>query len=381
MQATQAANPNIYQRQTVSPGYTPTPQRAATPTNLAAGREALQMGMSQIPYTQSTTQALSQSPQTAQPVQGGTTSAVGKKTAGKKANPKAVVAKSTTPNWMQRFQGSAQTATGGYDRVDPTTGAIIRSATGVDPFQYYPNMPSSTAQLPTIKVGDGGKPLQSMTAKKLGALTKDGHMLARPRGSTVTNKAGGQGAGNIFGNGNINHLLQFGELASKAALLLRGYDRPQQNTAPISYSPMDPSNALMQNQYAFNAAQQDLNNSSSGATLNANVQQLAANKMRGNAQVMTQYDNMNKQLFTNYQDRLGQRAAENIQYKHIGQADEAAYYNQMYDILTSVGNIGRAGQASKDNKNAAQLIIQSYPQIAQYMQEAFKNMKLNIPAG
>lgn len=276
---------------------------------------------------------------------------------------------------MQGIQQAGQPVSGGYDRVDSTTGQIFRSAPGVEEFQYYPNMANPTSSLPTTQIGKGiPKFVESLTGKKLGALNKDGKMLSNAGPSTVTNKGGsGKGLGNV----NVNHLLQFGELASKAALLLRGYDRPKANTAPISYTPYDPSNALMQNQYAYNAANQDINNSSSGATLLSNLQQLSSNKMRSNSQVMTQYDNMNKDLYRDYQARLGQRSAENIQYEHIGQADEAAYYNQLYDILTSVGNIGRAGQHSKDNKNAAQLLIQSYPQIAQYMADAFKNLNLS----
>lgn len=236
--------------------------------------------------------------------------------------------------------------------------------------ELSPSLPVSP--LPTSVKSTTSKDVNQL-AKSL--LNKDGKLGNIP-GSAAQGKF--KGSGNFLKDVNWNHALQFGELAAKAALLLRGHDKPKVNTAPISYSPYDPSNALMQNQYAYNAAMQDVANSSSGNVMLSNMQQMAANKMRGNAQVMSQYDGMNKDLYRDYQARLGQRGAENIQYEHIGQADEAAYYNQLYDILSSVGNIGRAGQSTADSKQAAQLIIQSYSQIAEYMQEAFKNLKLKV---
>jgi hypothetical protein len=163
--------------------------------------------------------------------------------------------------------------------------------------------------------------------------------------------------------------LQYGELGAKAASLLQGYDRNLMNTAPISYRPMDPAQALMQNQYAYNAASQDVQNASSGALQLASLQNLAATMGARNAEVMSKYDTANQQLYRDYETRLGQRDTENISYQHnVGQANKAAYQNAIQDVFTSVGNIGRAGMLREDSMAAARTLMQAFQQILPYSQ-------------
>jgi molecular chaperone GrpE (heat shock protein) len=177
----------------------------------------------------------------------------------------------------------------------------------------------------------------------------------------------------------IPNALQFAELLGKAGMLAKGYDRNMVNTAPISYRPLDPAQAMMQNQYAYNAALDQVQNASSGANQMANIQNLAATNMRGNNMIQSQYDQQNQQLFRDYEARLGQRDSENINYAHnVGQANKAAYYGAINDTMTSVGNIGRAAQLRMDSEKAAKTLVEGFPQIQPYVVNMLANAGVDV---
>lgn len=167
--------------------------------------------------------------------------------------------------------------------------------------------------------------------------------------------------------------LEMMEALSKAGMLLQGYDRQPlyQNQAPITRQQFDPQNALMQQQYAANAARQGIQNSSTGASQMANLQNLSANQMRAAGQVQTQYDQMNQQARSQYEQRLAQRQQENIGYKYatdqIRQQDESAYWNQFRDVMTGIGNMGREKVAVEENEKAVKLLISSYPDLVPFL--------------
>ena len=165
---------------------------------------------------------------------------------------------------------------------------------------------------------------------------------------------------------------QFGELASKAALLARGYDKQPYRVSgsPISLQQMDPSSARLQNQYALNKARTDISESPTASSYMAGVQNVYGNLSRADAQISSAYDNANREARLEYENRLAARDAQNIQSRfitdQIRQQDEAAYFNQLYDILTSVGNIGKAKASKKSNEEAVQNLISAFPDIASF---------------
>lgn len=177
----------------------------------------------------------------------------------------------------------------------------------------------------------------------------------------------------------LPNVLQFAELAGKTAMLAKGYDRNMVNTAPISYRPLDPAQAMMQNQYAYNAALDQVQNASSGANQMANIQNLAATNMRGNNMIQSQYDQQNQQLYRDYEARLGQRDTENINYAHnVGQANKAAFYGAIDNTFTSIGNIGRAGQLRLDSEKAAKTLAEGFPQIQPYIVNMLANAGVDV---
>lgn len=170
----------------------------------------------------------------------------------------------------------------------------------------------------------------------------------------------------------LGEFFQLAELGAKAGLMGRGYDKQRlyQNTAPINLRSFDPTSALQQSQYGYQTAQDQIRNTTSRASMMGNLQQAAANQARQQAQIATQYQQLNKQAATQYENQLAARQAENIQRRYatdqIRQQDEAAYFNNLDTLLTSVGNYGRAKVDQDYNQKAVQLVLQAFPDIAQY---------------
>ena len=167
--------------------------------------------------------------------------------------------------------------------------------------------------------------------------------------------------------------LQLGELAAKALLMARGYDRVplRQASSPITQASYDPTRALQQGTYAYNAAADQMRNTTSRSALVGNIQQLTANAARTSGSTMAQYDQMNRQARTQYEGQMAAREQQNIGYKlqneQVRQQDEAQFYNNLDTLLTSVGNYGRAKVGQQTNQKAVELLLQAFPQIAKYI--------------
>lgn len=167
--------------------------------------------------------------------------------------------------------------------------------------------------------------------------------------------------------------LQLGELFAKAGMLAIGKDRQPlyQNSAPVTLRGLDPSNQLQRSEMTYNKARSDMQSASSSlGNLMGNIQGAAANKYAADQGILSQYANMNREAQVNYEQRLGQRSAENIQRKYmtdqIRQQDEGAYQKGIYDLLTSAGNYGKAKVSQDENKKSVQWMLQSFPDIAKY---------------
>lgn len=187
----------------------------------------------------------------------------------------------------------------------------------------------------------------------------------------VTEGVTGQTAGQSPMN-RIGEFFQLAELGAKAGLMARGYDRQQlyQNNAPINLRSYDPTTALQQSQYGYQTAQDQIRNTTSRASMMGNLQQASANQARQTSQIATQYQQLNNQAQSQYERELGARRSENIRNRYatdqIRQQDEAAYFNNLDTLLTSVGNYGREKVNQDYNQKAVELVLQAFPDIAKY---------------
>lgn len=145
----------------------------------------------------------------------------------------------------------------------------------------------------------------------------------------------------------LGDYLQLG--AAGASVLGALFDRPEKqrpnlDRTQITENKYDPANALMQNQYTTNAAMMANANNYSSAGIQAGLQNLMANKYRADAQVATQYDQMNQQARTQYEQRLQQQNQFNAQVLNANDdknvANRAAYTNNLYGALKTVSQVG-----------------------------------------
>lgn len=203
------------------------------------------------------------------------------------------------------------------------------------------------------------------------------HAMNRPRPLPVTNTpaptnvSSGIGTVQAPQQGNdpmgLGTALQLGAGIGKALPLLMGYDKQDLhlNESPITRQQYDPSQAYQQNQTAVNTGLQRLNNTSSQGARNANLQQLIANQMRANQKIGTQYEQMNANAQTQYEQRLSQRETENNRARYmtdqIRQQDQAAYFNNLDQIMNSVANYGSAKNNKDVNDKLKELLIQTFP--------------------
>lgn len=229
-------------------------------------------------------------------------------------------------------------------------------------------MYSQPSQLKTITPGSS---LQGAVDENVAARNKEAMDMARGiRDKGVANGVAAQLGDNKFG---LGEGLQLGELAAKALLMARGYDRVplRQASSPITQASYDPTRALQQGTYAYNAAADQMRNTTSRSALVGNIQQLTANAARTSGSTMAQYDQMNRQARTQYEGQMAAREQQNIGYKlqneQVRQQDEAQFYNNLDTLLTSVGNYGRAKVGQQTNQKAVELLLQAFPQIAKYI--------------
>ncbi len=170
----------------------------------------------------------------------------------------------------------------------------------------------------------------------------------------------------------IGDYLQLG--AAGASVLGALFDRPERqkpnlDKTQITQNRYDPANALMQNQYTTNAGMMANANNYSSAGVQAGLQNLMANKYKADAQVSTQYDQMNQQARTQYEQRLQQQNQFNAQTLSANDdknvANRAAYTNNLYGALHTVSNVGKGFNQRATSEKAIKALIANDPQAAQ----------------
>lgn len=234
----------------------------------------------------------------------------------------------------------------------------------VVPKDYLNDLPPTT--LPTDNTQITNDPIVNLSRFGAG-ITSDGNSITPPE---VQNR--GVGIGKFLGN-NLGTGLQIAGLLGQGATLLQKPERQNlyQNTAPINQQQYDPSSALNRSQYSFNALKNNISNSVGDASRMSNLQQGFANKTMNEADIIKNYDEMNKQSQRDYEARLAQRQGENIQYKYntdqMNSQNKAARGNAFRQFLATTGQLGGEINAAKSNKQSAKMLIDSYGDINQYM--------------
>lgn len=170
----------------------------------------------------------------------------------------------------------------------------------------------------------------------------------------------------------LGDYLQLG--AAGASILGALFDKPEKqkpnlDRTQITQNRYDPANALMQNQYTTNAGMMANSNNYSSSGVQAGLQNLMANKYRADAQVSSQYDQMNQQARTQYEQRLQQQNQFNAQTLSANDdknvANRAAYTNNLYGALQTVSNVGKGFNQKATSEKAINALIANDPQAAQ----------------
>jgi len=139
------------------------------------------------------------------------------------------------------------------------------------------------------------------------------------------------------------------------------------NNAPITPQSYDPSQALNRSQYAFNALKANIGNSVGDGARMANLQQGYANQGMNQAQIVNQYDQMNKQAQVNYEQRLAQRQGENNQTRYaVDQIDDqnlGARNNAARALFTDAFSLGSEMNNQKSNQQSVQWLLSAFPEL------------------
>lgn len=142
--------------------------------------------------------------------------------------------------------------------------------------------------------------------------------------------------------------------------------RPQYDTTPITKQTYDPSRILSQNNLGYQQAL--TTNQTSSAPLNrAIAANLFSNKMEADANTITQYNQMNNQATTQYQQLLSnQQRYNNQQYFSGVDYNNRAKDQRLTNISSSFADIASFGQSLNERKSQLEmleLLRKVYPNI------------------
>lgn len=166
----------------------------------------------------------------------------------------------------------------------------------------------------------------------------------------------------------VGDIFQGVEVGSKFLQLLGGpeVEKPYLDRTQITKQAFDPRQAMYQNQANFQAQSNNLQTSS--APLRRALQNsLYAKKLDADSQVLTQYQQLNNQATTQYQDRLSNRQRYNNQQMNytddINARNRGQFMNVTQNAFTSLGNFGEALNTKRQNYDALNILRVMYPDV------------------
>lgn len=178
---------------------------------------------------------------------------------------------------------------------------------------------------------------------------------ANPTSESTTN-------GNLYPkgltNGDYVNLLSgvIGNLPLAKAAFSKADKEPYRTIdTPLTMNLLDPTNALSRNQDNFGAAMYNTNERTSNQAMsNSLIQNLFANKMRADNDVIADYRNRNQGIKTNYEDRIANRQAMNnqsmLQTDQINAQNRAVKLQAQQALGMAAGNIGSTVGASMNQR-------------------------------
>lgn len=166
----------------------------------------------------------------------------------------------------------------------------------------------------------------------------------------------------------IGDIFQGVEVGSKFLQLLGGpeVEKPYLDRTQITKQAFDPRQAMYQNQANFQIQSNNIQTSS--APLRRALQNsLYAKKLDADSQILTQYQQLNNQATTQYQDRLSNRQRYNNQQvtytDDINARNRGQFMNATQNAFTSLGNFGEALNTKRQNYDALNILRVMYPDV------------------
>jgi hypothetical protein len=167
----------------------------------------------------------------------------------------------------------------------------------------------------------------------------------------------------------VGDIMQAGSLASQFLQTAGGWDeaRGYYDNTQITPNTFNPSASLYQNQRNFQNTANTLNTSSPNLR-RAVTNQLYAKKLEADQGVTTQYDQMNQQARTQYEQRLADQARYNAQVNarvdDINQQNKDNYMNAIQNAFVSANEFGKGLNTQDLEQQRVQILRNMYPDVA-----------------
>lgn len=181
----------------------------------------------------------------------------------------------------------------------------------------------------------------------------------------------------------IGNVLQGIEVASKFLETMQPAEkqRPYLDTTNITKQSYDPRNARYQNQRNYQNAVNTIDSPSINLR-RALQNKFLSNKINSDMQVNTQYDQMNKNAQTQFEDRLSNRRrynnAQMLQTDTINSQNRAAKDAAIQNAFTSVGNYGEAMNRRDQAYDSLNVLKELYPDVYDRIMNEYSTGKRSI---
>ena len=242
----------------------------------------------------------------------------------------------------------------------------------------YPTNNFTNPDGEVVNIGELGKPVTTsnpiqVTSERAAPSPSVSNVLGS--NATTSNTTDSNTNGMTMGD-----YLQFAEVGSKFFQTLRGPEVENQilDNTRITKNNYDVRPQLLQSQRSF----QNQSNSIDSPSLNLRrslTNNLYASKLNADAGVISQYDNMNKQANSQYEQQVSGQRRYNIQStqytNNLNAANRGAYDSTVQNAYTSLGNLGESLNNRKRGQDALKILSQRYPDVYKGVVEELFNKK------
>lgn len=162
--------------------------------------------------------------------------------------------------------------------------------------------------------------------------------------------------------------LQALEVASKFGQLQGGAEKEKAyyDTTAITKENFDPSNSLYQSQRNFQIGKNTLQNSSINQDRSF-TNNLYANKLNQDSDILAKYNQMNQGANTQYEQRQADQrrfnVGQTVYTNDVNARNRGAYKNAIDTAFSSLGNYGQALNQKKQGNDALNILRASYPEV------------------